>query len=51
MKAYKIYETEPQIRKLSLKALLKEDYKTSATDRPNTKQIEISHAKRVKSLA
>ncbi len=48
MNEYKIYETEPQI---SLKALLKDDYKTTATDRPNTKQTEISYAKRVKFFA
>jgi hypothetical protein len=48
---YLDYEVEPQIRKVSLNALLKGDYKTTATDRPNTIKTEISYAKRIKFFA
>ena len=48
---YLDYEVEPQIRKVSLNALLKGDYKTTATDRANTIKTEISYAKRIKFFA
>ena len=48
---YLDYEIEPQIREVSLNALLKGDYKATATDRPNTIKTEISYAKRIKFFA